>query len=149
MPIESIIVQCRHCKTRNRIPKNRLKDHPICGKCRQALPPPSAPQHPVIVTDQTFQIEVLAYPGTVLLDCWASWCGPCKMIAPIIDQLAREYGGQVKVAKLNVDQNPMTASRYHVLSVPTMLFFKNGRVIHTLAGTYAKQEIERQLRLML
>ncbi len=71
------------------------------------------------------------------------------MLAPTIDQLAREFSGHVKVAKLNIDQNPMTAAQYHVLSVPTLLFFKNGKVIHTLAGAYAKPEIERQLRVML
>jgi thioredoxin len=102
-----------------------------------------------MVTDQSFQAEVLSYQGVVLLDFWAAWCGPCKMISPIVDQLAREFSGQAKVAKLNIDQNPMTASRYHVLSVPTMLFFKNGKVVHTLAGAYAKPEIERQLRALL
>jgi thioredoxin 2 len=103
----------------------------------------------VVVTDQTFQTEILSHSGVVLLDCWAAWCGPCRMISPIVDQLAREFSGRVKVAKLNVDQNPMTASRYHVLSVPTMLFFKNGKVVQTLAGAYAKPEIERQLLSLL
>ncbi|MDX2446149.1 MAG: thioredoxin [Desulfobacterales bacterium] len=102
-----------------------------------------------MVTDRSFQEDVLAYPGVVLLDCWAAWCGPCSMMAPLMDQLAREFSGHVKVAKLNIDQNPMTAARYHVLSVPTLLFFKNGRVVHTLAGAYPKPEIERQLRAML
>ena len=149
MDTDSYIIQCTNCKTRNRIPKSRVKDGPVCGKCRSKLPPPSAIQHPVMVTDRSFQEDVLSYPGVVLLDCWAAWCGPCRMIAPIIDQIAREFSGHVKVSKLNIDQNPMTAARYHVLSVPTLLFFKNGKVLHTLAGTYAKPEIERQLRAML
>jgi thioredoxin 2 len=149
MDTDSFIIQCTNCKTRNRIPKNRVKDGPVCGKCRRKLPPPSMVQNPVMVTDRSFQDDVLSYPGVVLLDCWAAWCGPCSMIAPIMDQLAREFSGHVKVAKLNIDQNPMTAARYHVLSVPTLLFFKNGRVVHTLAGAYAKPEIERQLRAML
>ena len=149
METDSYIIQCSHCKTRNRIPKNRAQDRPVCGKCHKVLPPPSAVQHPLIVTDQTFQSEVLSYPGVVLLDCWAAWCGPCSMLAPVIDQLAREFSGHVKVAKLNIDQNPMTASRYRVLSVPTMLIFKKGRVVHTLAGVYGKPDIERQLRILL
>lgn len=149
MDTDSYIIQCTHCKTRNRIPKSRVKDGPVCGKCRSKLPPPSVVQHPVMVTDRSFQKDVLEYPGVVLLDCWAAWCGPCSMIAPIMDQLAMEFSGHVKVAKLNIDQNPMTAARYHVLSVPTLLFFKNGRVLHTLAGAYAKPEIERQLKAML
>ena len=149
MDTDSYIIQCRQCNTRNRVPKTRLKDRPVCGKCRNPLPPPSVAQHPVVVTDQSFQHEVLAYPGVVLLDCWAAWCGPCRMIAPVVDQLAREFSGRAKVAKLNVDQNPMTAARYHVLSVPTLLFFKNGKMLHTLAGTYPKPEIERQIRALL
>jgi thioredoxin 2 len=104
---------------------------------------------PVIVTDQTFQNEVLNFPGTVLLDCWAPWCGPCKMVAPILDQLARSYAGQAKIAKLNVDQNPFTSSKYQVLSIPTMLFFKNGQLIQTLAGAHPQPEIERQLRAVM
>ena len=149
MDTDSYIIQCTKCKTRNRIPKSRVKDGPVCGKCHSKLPPPSVVQHPVMVTDRSFQEDVLSYPGVVLLDCWAAWCGPCHMLAPTIDQLAREFSGHVKVAKLNIDQNPMTAARYHVLSVPTLLFFKNGKVIHTLAGAYGKPEIERQLRAML
>ena len=149
MDTGNFIIQCRHCKTRNRVPKIRVKDHPVCGKCRRPLPPPSAVQHPVIVTDQSFQNEVMSYPGLLLLDCWAAWCGPCRMISPIVDQLAREYSGRVKVAKLNVDQNPMTAAQYRVLSVPTMLFFKNGKVVHTLAGAYAKPKIERHLQALM
>jgi thioredoxin 2 len=149
MDSSSVIIQCWHCKTKNRVPKTRLKDLPVCGKCGKRLPPPSKVQHPVIVTDPSFQTEILSHSGVALLDCWAAWCGPCKMISPIVDQLANEFSGRVKVAKLNVDQNPMTASRYHVLSVPTMLFFKNGKVVHTLAGAYAKPEIERQLLSLL
>jgi len=149
MDTDSYIIQCTNCKTRNRIPKSRVKDGPVCGKCRSKLPQLSAVQHPVMVTDRSFQEDVLAYSGVVLLDCWAAWCGPCSMMAPVMDQLAREFSGHVKVAKLNIDQNPMTAARYHVLSVPTLLFFKNGRVVHTLAGAYPKPDIERQLRAML
>ena len=148
MTDQHLIIQCRYCGARNRVPKHRLKDRPICGKCHKQLPPPSFNQHPVVVTDRSFQDEVLSHPGVVLLDCWAAWCGPCKMVAPIMDQLAREFVGKAKVAKLNIDQNPLTASRYRILSVPTLLFFKNGQVVQTLAGAYGKPEIERQLRAL-
>jgi thioredoxin 2 len=104
---------------------------------------------PVIITDQTFQSEVLNFSGTVLVDCWAPWCGPCKMVAPILDQLARSYAGQAKIAKLNVDQNPFTSSTYQVLSIPTMLFFKNGQLVQTLTGAHPQPEIERQLRAVM
>ena len=149
MDNQHVIIACSNCKTRNKVPSARLKERPICGKCRQPLPPPARIQHPVNVTDRSFQNEVLSHPGVVLLDCWAAWCGPCRMVAPIMDQIAKEFAGQVKVAKLNIDQNPLTASRFHVLSVPTLLFFKNGRVVQNLAGAYGKPEIVRQLKAII
>ena len=83
------------------------------------------------------------------MDCWAPWCGPCKMVAPVLDQLASEYAGRIKIAKLNVDENPMTASRYGVQSIPTMLIFKNGNQVDKLVGALPKQEIVRHLRSVL
>jgi thioredoxin 2 len=95
----------------------------------------------VDVTDASFQSEVLACPIPVLLDCWAPWCGPCKMVAPVLDEIAREYAGKIKVAKLNVDNNPATASRFRTQSIPTMILFKNGREIDRLVGAAPKQQI--------
>jgi len=93
-----------------------------------------APTAPVIVTDATFQQEVLDSDLPVLVDLWAPWCGPCRMIAPIVEKLAREYAGRLKVAKLNVDDNPRTAAAYHVQGIPTLLIFKNGRVADRIVG---------------
>jgi len=149
MTTDSVIVQCKNCGTKNRVPRSRIHDRPICGKCRMHLPALTFTQSPVIVSDQTFQGEVLNYPGTVLLDCWAPWCGPCKMVAPILDQLAKSYAGQAKIAKLNVDQNPQISSRYKVLSIPTMLFFRKGQLVKTLTGAHPQPEIERQLRAVM
>jgi len=104
---------------------------------------------PVEVTDDSFEREVLSHPGAVLLDCWAPWCGPCKMVAPVLDQLASEYSGRVKIAKLNVDENPATASRYGIRSIPTMLIFKKGNQIDRLVGALPKQEIESHLTAVL
>ncbi len=149
MNSDSVIIRCAKCGTKNRVPKLRLSDRPVCGKCRTALPAVQTFSHPVVVTDQTFQPEVLGYPGPVLLDCWAPWCGPCHIMAPILNQLARDYGGQVKIAKLNVDQNPITASRYHVMSVPTLLLFKKGQLINALAGALSEDQIKQQLRSLI
>jgi thioredoxin 2 len=149
MTTESFIIQCKNCGAKNRVPRSRIHDRPICGKCRERLPAMTFTSRPVIVTDQTFQNEILNFPGTVLVDCWAPWCGPCKMVAPILDQLARSYAGQAKIAKLNVDQNPFTSSKYQILSVPTMLFFKSGQLLKTLAGAHPQHEIERQLRAVM
>ena len=83
------------------------------------------------------------------MDCWAPWCGPCKMVAPVLDQLAYEYKGRIKITKLNVDENPLTASKYGIQSIPTMLFFKGGNQVDTLVGALPKHEIERQIETLL
>jgi len=140
------IIKCVHCGTKNRVAPNKRQEKPICGKCKQPLPEIEIFDHPVTVTDQTFNADIVDHPGTVLLDCWAPWCGPCRMIAPILEELAKEYAGKLVIAKLNVDENPATASRFSIRSIPTMLLFKNGRLIDTLVGALPKSEIVRHLR---
>jgi thioredoxin 2 len=142
---QSTIVPCNQCGTKNRIPVARLHDRPVCGRCRAPLFTGSSSAHPVEVTDLNFKQEVIAFPGAVLVDCWAPWCGPCRMVAPIMDQLASEYAGQVKIAKLNTDENPLIASQYSIQSIPTLLFFKNGRQVNKLVGALSKSEIETHL----
>lgn len=144
-----MIITCPGCGTKNRIPEDRLKDRPICGKCRSPLPVAAMPDHPVNVTDGSFANEVLSYPGIVLVDCWAPWCGPCRMVAPVLDHLAAEYAGRIKVAKLNVDENPGIASRYETRSIPTMLFFKGGQLVNRLVGALPKHQIEEHIRSLL
>ena len=146
---DSVIIRCGQCETKNRIPKQRLSDRPVCGKCKAPLATDKIYNTPVMVTDQTFQQEVLDHPGPVMLDCWAQWCGPCHMMTPILNELARDYGGLIKIAKLNVDQNPITASRFHVLSVPTLLLFKNGQMINAIAGALNKSQLLQHLRSIL
>jgi thioredoxin 2 len=145
MTAEQVLIKCKNCGARNRIPVARLKEGPRCGRCKTPFPPIATPNRPVMVTDRTFADEVIASPLPVLLDCWASWCAPCGAMAPVLDDLARSYTGRMKVAKLNVDQNPVTASRYNVLSLPTLLFFRDGQVVDTAAVALPRQEIERHL----
>jgi thioredoxin 2 len=97
------------------------------------------------VTDSTFLQEVLKSPRSVLVDCWAPWCGPCRSLAPILDELAAKYAGGIKIAKLNVDENPLTAQQFGILNVPTMLLFRDGALVDTLVGLLQKEEIERYL----
>ena len=146
MEQESVIIKCSVCGTKNRIPKNRLHESPKCGKCGRQIVVENSNASPVNVTDGTFNHEILSFPGPVLLDCWAPWCGPCRMVAPALEKLASEYAGRVKIAKLNVDENPVTASNYGIKSIPTMLIFKNGREIERLVGALPKPEIERHLK---
>ncbi|NLV91996.1 MAG: thioredoxin [Firmicutes bacterium] len=97
------------------------------------------------LTDSNFQSEVLEQDGVVLVDFWAPWCGPCRMIAPIVEEIAKEYAGKAVVGKLNVDENPNTAGKYSVMSIPTLMFFKNGEVVDQIVGAQPKQNITEKL----
>jgi thioredoxin 1 len=93
------------------------------------------------VTDTTFESDVLASQVPVLVDYWAEWCGPCKMIAPMLEESARSYAGQLQVAKVNVDENPRAPSRYNVRSIPTLMLFKNGQPVATKVGALSKSQL--------
>lgn len=95
----------------------------------------------VYLTDDTFEHEVLQGDGPVLVDYWAEWCGPCKMIAPILDEIAKEYEGKIKVAKLNIDDNPATPPKYGIRGIPTLMLFKNGNVEATKVGAVSKSQL--------
>ena len=96
-------------------------------------------------TDANFKKEALEADMPVLVDFYADWCGPCKMMAPIIDELAKEYDGVVKIGKLNVDNNPDTARHYRVMSIPTMIIFKNGAAVDTVVGAVSKNALKEKL----
>jgi thioredoxin 1 len=95
----------------------------------------------VHVTDATFDSEVLKGDGPVLVDFWADWCGPCKMIAPILDDVSKDYAGKLKVAKLNIDENPATPPKYGIRGIPTLMLFKNGNVEATKVGAVSKSQL--------
>jgi len=95
----------------------------------------------VHITDASFEQEVLQYSKPVLVDYWADWCGPCKMIAPVLDEIADEYAGKVRVAKLNIDDNPNTPPRYGIRGIPTLMLFKEGEVEATKVGAVSKSQL--------
>jgi thioredoxin len=120
----------------------------VCGKCGSPLEVKEGAGEsvPLIVTDGTFARDVLqAGSVPVLLDCWAEWCGPCRMIAPVLEQLAAESNGRYRVAKLDVDANPMTAAQFGIQSIPTLLIFKNGTLVDRLVGLQSKQALAQAL----
>lgn len=98
------------------------------------------------VTDSDFAQEIEKHEGLAVVDFWATWCGPCRMVAPILDQLAAEYNGKLKVTKLDVDANPSTAMRFNVRSIPTILFFKNGKLVDTIIGALPKAKLEARIQ---
>src|SRR6266852_6392742 len=122
------LIRCPSCGATNRVPQEKINQGlaPVCGRCKTPL---SADSKPITVTDATFTAEVEQSPLPVVVDMWAAWCGPCRMIAPTIDQLASEMAGRLRFAKLNVDENPATASRFRVSSIPTLLVLKGGKEI--------------------
>ena len=140
------LITCPACGTRNRLPPPQPGRKAVCGKCKAPLPSSGGP---VEVTDATFQSEVENSATPVLLDLWADWCGPCHILAPTVDQLASEMAGRVKVGKLNIDENPDTADRFGVRSIPTLLVLKNGKEVDRLVGVQPKHEILRRLERVL
>ena len=137
------MIVCPACGATNRVPGDKVAQGlaPVCGKCKTPLPMGK----PQPVTGASFAQDVERSPVPVLVDAWAPWCGPSHMIAPVIDHLATELAGRVRVVKFNVDDNPRTAARFDLRSIPTLLVLKDGREIDRLVGVQPKQEIMRRL----
>lgn len=136
--MEESVVICSQCGTSNRLKSSSPDQVPICGKCKSSLP------WLVNGTDISFRKE-LNTSIPILVDFWADWCAPCRITAPVLEDVAREKAGQIKVVKINVDQNPTTAGRFNIQSIPTLILFKNGQVVETLVGAMSKNALLERL----
>ena len=103
----------------------------------------------ITVTDQNFETEVLKSDVPVMIDLWAPWCGPCRMVAPVVDKLAEKYDSKVKFCRLDVDENQQTAAKYRIMSIPTLLFFKNGQVVDTVIGAVPERVLQPKIDALL
>ena len=101
------------------------------------------------VTDQDFEEEVIKSTLPVLVDLWAPWCGPCRMVAPVVDKLAEKYDGKLKFYRLNVDENQQTAAKYKVMAIPTLIYFKNGEAVDTVVGAVSERVLEAKIEEVL
>lgn len=134
-PVSELV--CANCGTKNRI-RPSPRGAPHCGKCDKPLP------WLVTATDETFDVEAKAAPA-VLVDLWAPWCGPCRIVGPIVEELSRDYAGRLKVIKVNVDDNPATAQRFQAYSIPTLVVLKDGRTVDRVVGALPKSQLAVRL----
>jgi thioredoxin 2 len=132
------ILTCRNCGARNTI-RASPRGWPHCGTCGKPLP------WVVDATDATFDVEAET-PATVLVDLWAPWCGPCRFVSPILEELARDWVGRLKVVKVNVDENPRLQQRFAAMSIPTMIVMKGGREIDRIVGAAPRPALEARIR---
>jgi thioredoxin 2 len=136
-----MIVPCPQCGARNRVVRGRSGAH--CGRCNATL---EVLSEPITLTDGNFQERVLASKTPVLVDVWAPWCGPCRMLAPTIDQVAKRMAGKLVVGKLNSDENPRVAGSLKIMGIPTLIVFKDGKVVARQSGVMGLDALESWLR---
>ena len=143
---ETYKFRCMECGARNRIPTDRVQSNPVCGRCKKPLPVEELflPQ-PLLITEADFEDKMMKSPLPALMFAWAPWCPTCRAFIPVIDDVAKDSLGKVRVGKLNVDQNPGLSSRFNILSVPQILVFDHGELKETLPGSLQKQEIMMKL----
>jgi len=138
---DKVETPCASCGAVNRIPRGRIKDAPRCGRCKQGV----FPEKPVVATEASWKREFEDSPLPVLVDFWAEWCGPCRSVAPVLEQIARERKGKLKIVKVNVDQNQRLAARFQVQSIPMLQLQRGPLFLDKQLGAVPKQLLDAWL----
>jgi thioredoxin 2 len=136
--MQESVISCPHCGSHNRLNNPPEAQTPICSKCKGPLP------WIIDGTDISFRKE-LGASIPVLVDFWAEWCAPCRMTAPVLEDLAKDHSGRIKIIKMNVDKNPATAGQFNIRSIPTLILFKNGNPVDTIIGAMSKAGLKERL----
>lgn len=137
--IDSAYLRCRSCGTLNRVPSHRLMERPHCGKCRGIL---EFPTGPVNATAENFGREVFEWPGVAIVEFWSYQCGACALVQPLLERLARQKAGLLKIVKVNVEKEASIANRFQIRSTPSILVYRNGKLIDELYGAYPEPEMQ-------
>jgi thioredoxin len=144
----TFLIRCDACGVTNRVPREKVYSgfEAICVRCKRAL---TVEAHPRAVTDASFAADVERSPLPVLLDAWAPWCWPCQMISLVVEEIAIEMAGRLRVGKVNVDENPSMAARFDISSIPTLLLVERGREIGRIVGMQTKADIARRIERVI
>ncbi len=138
----TVLLRCKSCRTVNRVPVSRLAAAPKCGKCKADLKFPSSP---VEITDSNFRLEVLDEPGAVLIFFWAPWCAHCRGMFPVLEDMARQKAGVLKVGMVNTEKEKYLASTFSIMSVPRLTLYRHGKLIDEVNGAVPRQQLEEWL----
>ncbi len=139
---DSVYLRCRSCRTLNHVQSSRLMERPRCGKCRRLL---EFPVRPVEGTIENYGKEVLEWAGKAIVEFWSQTCSACSMIQPLLERLAHEKAGLVKVVRVNIEREPVLTSRFQIRAVPSILVYGNGKLVDTLYGAYPETEMRAWL----
>jgi len=143
--LDELILTCLVCKKKNRVREDKLHDRPICGHCGTPLFLGDVQD----LSDDTFDREIESFPAPVCVCCWAPWCVSCRVVLPFLEEIAPGYAGGIKIAKLNIDENPLITARYGIDKTPTFLIFRNRKLRKKVTGVTTKEEIKKQLKSLL
>jgi len=143
---ESLIIECLRCGTKNRVPRSRIEDRPRCGQCHAPLDAEAFTVRPLETADGSFARDLLAAESPALVFFYSPTCPYCRMLSPVIDGLAVKFEGSALIARINVTVNPVTAQQYGIEGVPTLLLFREGKLVKRLVGVLSGDEIERNLK---